>query len=231
MMGGDIVVMHEGRVLGRGSPQTFTEALAGRSFLAASRTEGRRRLQARLEQAIITALDDVAVLNEDRILLLMDEPLAALDQARKRSLSIGLVALAVAGLTAIAWPSSLDELAGLVWLLALIPAFLFAYYRGWEGAAAGVLIAMILMIAIEIVPALIVGTEVGLLYPLKKANPDKNFYPASEQMLCSDMKKTTLEDIARSLEFMEGEVKVPENIRQSAFKAVQGMVDLSLLQR
>jgi quinolinate synthase len=77
----------------------------------------------------------------------------------------------------------------------------------------------------------IVGTEVGLLYPLKKANPDKNFYPASEQMLCPDMKKTTLEDVARSLEFMEGEVKVPENIRQSAFKAVQGMVDLSLLQR
>lgn len=74
----------------------------------------------------------------------------------------------------------------------------------------------------------IVGTEVGLLYPLKKANPDKHFYPASEQMLCPDMKKTTLEDVARSLEFMEGEVKVPENIRQSAFKAVQGMVDLSL---
>jgi quinolinate synthase len=77
----------------------------------------------------------------------------------------------------------------------------------------------------------IVGTEVGLLYPLKKANPDKNFYPASEQMSCPDMKKTTLEDIARSLEFMEGEVKVPENIRQSAFNAVQRMVDLSLLQR
>jgi diguanylate cyclase (GGDEF)-like protein len=77
-----------------------------------------------------------------------------------RALAISLVALAVAGLTAIAWPSSLDELAGLVWLLALIPAFLFAYYRGWEGAAAGVLVAMILMIAIEIVPALIVGTDV-----------------------------------------------------------------------
>ena len=77
-----------------------------------------------------------------------------------RALAISLVALAVAGLAAIAWPSSLEELAGLVWLLALIPAFLFAYYRGWEGAAAGVLVAMILMIAIEIVPALIVGTEV-----------------------------------------------------------------------
>jgi len=76
----------------------------------------------------------------------------------------------------------------------------------------------------------IVGTEVGLLYPLKKANPEKIFYPASEQMVCPDMKKTTLEDVVRSLEFMEGEVKVPEDIRQSAFKAVQRMVDLSLLQ-
>jgi quinolinate synthase len=74
----------------------------------------------------------------------------------------------------------------------------------------------------------IVGTEVGLLYPLKKANPDKNFYPASEQMLCPDMKKISLEDVARSLEYMEGEVNVPEDIRQSAFKAVQRMVALSL---
>jgi quinolinate synthase len=74
----------------------------------------------------------------------------------------------------------------------------------------------------------IVGTEIGLIYSLKKTNPDKNFYPASEKMLCPDMKKITLEAVARSLEFMEGEVKVPENIRQSAFKAVQRMVDLSL---
>ena len=74
----------------------------------------------------------------------------------------------------------------------------------------------------------IVGTEIGLIYPLKKANHDKNFYPASEKMLCPDMKKITLEAVTRSLEFMEGEVKVPENIRQSAFKAVQRMVDLSL---
>jgi quinolinate synthase len=74
----------------------------------------------------------------------------------------------------------------------------------------------------------IVGTEVGLLYPLKKANPDKLFYPASSKMLCKNMKKISLEDVARSLEFMEGEVKVPENIRQPAFKAVQKMIDLSL---
>jgi quinolinate synthase len=74
----------------------------------------------------------------------------------------------------------------------------------------------------------IVGTEIGLLYPLKKTNPDKAFYPASTKMLCKNMKKISLEDVARSLEFMEGEVKVPENIRQPAFKAVQRMIDLSL---
>lgn len=74
----------------------------------------------------------------------------------------------------------------------------------------------------------IVGTEIGLLYPLKKANPDKLFYPASLNMECGDMKKITLEDIVRSLEFMEGEVKVPEDIQRPALKAVQRMIDLSL---
>ena len=74
----------------------------------------------------------------------------------------------------------------------------------------------------------IVGTEIGMLYPLKKANPGKEFYPASKDMLCSDMKKISLDDIIRSLETMEGEVKVPEDIRLPALKAVQRMIDLSL---
>ena len=73
----------------------------------------------------------------------------------------------------------------------------------------------------------IVGTEIGMLYPLKKANPGKEFYPASKNMLCSDMKKISLDDIIRSLETMEGEVKVPEDIRLPALKAVQRMIDLS----
>ena len=74
----------------------------------------------------------------------------------------------------------------------------------------------------------IVGTEVGLLYPLKKENPEKDFYPASGAMECPDMKKITLHNIANSLELMEGEVKVPEEIQRPALKAVQRMVDLSL---
>ncbi|MGA8018568.1 MAG: quinolinate synthase NadA, partial [Desulfobacterales bacterium] len=74
----------------------------------------------------------------------------------------------------------------------------------------------------------IVGTEVGLLYPLKKANPAKEFFPASDGMLCEDMKKISLHDVLKSLEQLYGRVTVPEGIRQPAFAAVQRMVDLSL---
>ena len=77
-----------------------------------------------------------------------------------RALLHSLFALVVAGLAGLLWPDSLRELAALVWLLALVPSFLFAYYRGWEGAASGLLVAMIVLIAIEIVPALLVGTDV-----------------------------------------------------------------------
>lgn len=77
-----------------------------------------------------------------------------------RALVLSLAALVVAGLGAIVWPDSLGNLASLPWLLALVPAFLFAYYRGWEGATTGLLIAMILLISIEVVPALILGTRV-----------------------------------------------------------------------
>ncbi|RJP84184.1 MAG: quinolinate synthase NadA [Desulfobacteraceae bacterium] len=70
----------------------------------------------------------------------------------------------------------------------------------------------------------IVGTEVGLLYPLQKAMPDKNFYPASAAMECRDMKKITLEDVAESLEHLTGKVKVPEDIRIPALQSVERMI-------
>ncbi len=72
----------------------------------------------------------------------------------------------------------------------------------------------------------IVGTEVGLLYPLKKQNPDKEFYPASEAMLCKAMKLISLEDLYRSLETLEPVVEVPEEIREKAFKAVARMLEI-----
>ena len=72
----------------------------------------------------------------------------------------------------------------------------------------------------------ILGTEMGLIYPISKAHPDKKFYPASTQMLCPDMKKITLDQVLASLETLAGEIKVPEDIRLAALGSVQKMIDL-----
>ncbi len=73
----------------------------------------------------------------------------------------------------------------------------------------------------------IVGTELGMLYPIQKASPGKTFYPASEAMVCQDMKKISLQDIVHSLETMDGEVRVPEKIQVPALSAVRRMIELS----
>ncbi len=72
----------------------------------------------------------------------------------------------------------------------------------------------------------ILGTENGLLYPISKAYPDKKFYPASEKMVCKDMKKITLEKLLESLETLSGRITVPEDIRKKAWGAVQRMIEL-----
>jgi quinolinate synthase len=74
----------------------------------------------------------------------------------------------------------------------------------------------------------IIGTETGILHPLSKANPDKQFFPADPNMICTDMKKTGLMEVLRALEILEPEVKVPEEIRVRAKTAVDRMLAISL---
>jgi quinolinate synthase len=70
----------------------------------------------------------------------------------------------------------------------------------------------------------IIGTERGILYPMKKANPDKHFIPASKYMVCPDMNKTTLNHVLHALETLEPRISVPESIRMPALNAVQRML-------
>lgn len=74
---------------------------------------------------------------------------------------------------------------------------------------------------------MIIGTEVGLIYRLKKDNPTKEFYPASERAVCPNMKRTTQEKILWALEELEEEIKVPEEIRQRARKAIDRMLEIT----
>jgi quinolinate synthase len=72
----------------------------------------------------------------------------------------------------------------------------------------------------------IIGTEMGLIYSLKKQNPGKNFYIASESLICPNMKRTTLESVARSLEENIHIIKVPEDIRIKAKRALDRMLEI-----
>lgn len=73
---------------------------------------------------------------------------------------------------------------------------------------------------------MIVGTEVGLIYRLKKDNPGKEFYPASERAVCPNMKRTTQEKILWALEELKEEVRVPDAIRLRAKKAIERMLEI-----
>ncbi|MBD3271184.1 MAG: quinolinate synthase NadA, partial [Elusimicrobia bacterium] len=74
---------------------------------------------------------------------------------------------------------------------------------------------------------LIIGTEMGMLFRLKKENPDKIFYIASPRMICQNMKKIRLDGIMESLEQMRFAIRVPEPTRQKAYRTIKRMLDIS----
>ena len=73
---------------------------------------------------------------------------------------------------------------------------------------------------------IIVGTEIGMIYRLKKENPGKKFIPISEKTICPNMKLITLEKVLWSLEDMSPQVKVPEEVRLKAKLAVDRMLKI-----
>jgi quinolinate synthase len=72
----------------------------------------------------------------------------------------------------------------------------------------------------------IIGTEIGLMYKLKKDNPDKIFYPLRKDMVCPNMKKTSLQSVLHSLETETYKIKVSEEIRVPAKKALDRMLEV-----
>ncbi len=72
----------------------------------------------------------------------------------------------------------------------------------------------------------IIGTEVGMIYRLKKENPEKEFYPLSENAVCQNMKKTTLEKVLRALQTLEPRVTVPEEVAVRARMAIERMLNV-----
>ena len=72
----------------------------------------------------------------------------------------------------------------------------------------------------------IVGTEIGVLHQMKLRFPHKTFISVNQDMVCRDMKKTTLKDVVNAFETMSTEIKVPEDIRLKAYSAVKKMQEI-----
>ncbi len=69
----------------------------------------------------------------------------------------------------------------------------------------------------------IVATERELCYRMKKEMPEKEFYPV-ENAICPNMKKITLDDVVMSLEKMEPEMVLDEEIMEKARKPLEKML-------
>ncbi len=67
-----------------------------------------------------------------------------------KALVLSFLSLAAAATASLLWPESMGDYSALVWLLALIPAFLFAYYKGWRGAAISLVATMVLLAVLEV---------------------------------------------------------------------------------
>lgn len=73
---------------------------------------------------------------------------------------------------------------------------------------------------------IIIGTEEGVIHILRKQNPDKNFYLLSAGLICTNMKKTRLEDVYNALLDMQYEIHVEDSIRLKALKSLEEMLKI-----
>jgi quinolinate synthase len=74
----------------------------------------------------------------------------------------------------------------------------------------------------------IIATEMGIIHTLEKRNPGKRFYAVTEQALCPNMKKTSLELVAGALDGTAGQiVTVPREIADKARNSLVRMIEMS----
>lgn len=72
----------------------------------------------------------------------------------------------------------------------------------------------------------VIGTEIGLLTRLRLENPGKVFHPLRKDMICPNMKRTTLQSVLRAFRENTHEIKVPEEIRIPAKRALDRMLEI-----
>ena len=73
----------------------------------------------------------------------------------------------------------------------------------------------------------IIGTELSIAEHLSYEFPDKSFYPLSKDLVCHNMKITTLPDVYRALKGLAGEeITLPEDTLRAARTCIDRMIEL-----
>ena len=75
-------------------------------------------------------------------------------------------------------------------------------------------------------PEFIVGTEMGMVYRLRRQVPEKQFYAVSPEAVCEYMKMNTLQKLLTSLETDEVEVTVEPSTARKAQRAIDRMLSI-----
>ncbi|HAT4142279.1 TPA: quinolinate synthase NadA [Clostridium perfringens] len=69
----------------------------------------------------------------------------------------------------------------------------------------------------------IIITEEGVLHQLRKNGEEKEFYIPYGNMVCRNMKMTTLKDLYESLLKMENKIEIDEDLRLKAYNSLKNM--------
>ena len=73
----------------------------------------------------------------------------------------------------------------------------------------------------------IIGTEIGVLYELRKRNPEKKYYTLRNNTTCADMKLVTLEKVLDVLEKETNVVSVSEEVAKKALLPLERMLEIA----
>lgn len=73
----------------------------------------------------------------------------------------------------------------------------------------------------------IIGTELAIVQHLQYECPDKNFYPLSQKLICSNMKSTSLVDVLNCVKGKGGEeITLDKETIEKAVKCIDKMIEL-----
>ena len=73
----------------------------------------------------------------------------------------------------------------------------------------------------------IIATEQGVVDRLKRDYPEKEFIPVKDNIICPNMKMTSLEDVLQVLENENNEINVDAEIAKKAVKCIDRMLEAS----